>query len=123
MPIQAERIEAGIYCARWIDTIASDDLYAAGDAIERLADADGVEEYVLIVDGTQAKKLPFHLQSYTNSVKRRTAAILVLNAPVSGEIMGQMFNRLMPLQVKFFKDWEVLLEAAHTIAGANRTQE
>lgn len=115
MPIQVERFAIGLYCQHWTGEVISSDLQKVGDEISVLADADHVEHYVVMIDATCIKKFPFNLRAYMGSVKPRNAAILVLNAPFGGEVLGQMFNKLMPIRVNFFRDREKWLAEGNAI--------
>lgn len=115
MPIQAERIEQDIYRCHWHGKVTADDLYTAGDAVAALAAEDGSTRYILMITNTNLQSPPLHLQSYMGSIKKEMCAILVLDAPYAGEIMGKMFNQLMPIKVEFFRDRDALLSRAREI--------
>jgi hypothetical protein len=115
MPIKAERIEVGIYCCNWIGKVTPDDLYTAGDEVAAMAAQDGIDRYVLMITNAGLQSPTLHLPSYMGSIKKEMCAILVLNAPYAGEVMGKMFNRMMPIQVEFFREREVLLKRARKV--------
>lgn len=106
MPATTERIDTGLYCVHWIGTMTVLDLYAARDGVEALANADGVDRYVLMIDGTQLKQLPYEVKAYLGSITKRMLGIVVLNAPYAGVVIGRIFNKLMPIQAQFFTNRE-----------------
>lgn len=115
MPIRTEHIEAGIYCAHWIDEVTPNDIYFAGDEIQAMANADEVETYMLLINGTRIRKIPVQLNSYLKSTRKEVYAILALNAPALGEVIGRVFNRLMPMQVEFFRDEQTWRARAYEV--------
>ncbi|MEL6526473.1 MAG: hypothetical protein AAFQ07_12275, partial [Chloroflexota bacterium] len=115
MPTKTERIQEGIYCAHWLEHVKIDEVFHAGDGIDQLAQEDGIEHFVLFIDGTHTKTLPFDLRMLTKTTDERYIAILVLNAPYAGEVMGRMFNKFSPVQVEFFRDRDTLMERAYEL--------
>lgn len=122
MPIKVERLGRGLYLGNWIDVVKTDDLYISGDEVQALADEDGMREYVVLIRGTHAKSVPIHLNSYVGSVKPGVLGLIVLDAPMGGEIMGRMFNRFMPAQVEFFRDPDDWLARAHALLAEHEAK-
>jgi len=118
MPTTTERIEPGIYLANWIDHVSIEDVFAAGAGISALAKEDGVSRFITVIDASVVKTIPFDLRMLTKTVDPRTIAILALNAPIAGEIMGRMFNSMMPIKAEFFRDYDLLMERAHELLAA-----
>ena len=117
MPIVMERIECGIYCGNWIGDIITDDLLHAADETEAMAQADQLESYITLIDGSKVGRIPIHLNTYMKSIRSGMPVLLVLNAPLAGELMIRMINRLMPYQVEHFKDREAWLKRARELGG------
>lgn len=117
MPIVMERIERGIYCGHWIGDIITDDLLKAADETEAMAHADQLESYITLIDGSKVGRIPIHLNTYMKSIRSGMPVLLVLNAPLAGELMIRMINRLMPYQVEHFKDREAWLKRARELSG------
>ncbi|MGB7340676.1 MAG: hypothetical protein WBC91_17390 [Phototrophicaceae bacterium] len=115
MPTVVERIDVGIYQSSWIGIVKIEEVFDARDQIERLADADHCEKFIIIINGTQAKSIPMDLRMLTQTINKGTIANLVLDAPFAGMLMGRMVNKIMPMQTEFFTDWDKLLERAHAL--------
>lgn len=115
MPTHVERIDSGIYQSHWIDNVTLEDVFDARDKIIDLAAVDGFSQYVVLIDGTRTKTVPMDLRVLTKTVDPASLAILVLNAPFAGEMMGRMFNKLMPMQVEFFRDRHTMMQRAEVL--------
>lgn len=118
MPITMERIERGIYCGHWIEDIITDDLLHAADETEAMAQADQLESYITLIDGSKVRRIPIHLNTYLKSIRSGMVVLLVLNAPLAGELMIKMVNHLMPYQVEHFRDRERWLKRAREEMGS-----
>ena len=118
MPTKTERIQAGIYCAHWLDHVKIDEVFQASEAVNQFAEEDNVSRFVFIIDATQTKSIPFDLRMLTKTVDERYIAILGLNAPYAGEVMGRMFNKFAPVQVEFFRDRDALMERAEALLAS-----
>lgn len=117
MPIVMERIDRGLYCGHWIGDIITDDLLHAADETEAMARADQLQSYITLIDGSKVGRIPIHLNTYLKSIRSGMPVLLVLNAPLAGELMIKMVNRLMPYQVEHFKDREAWLKRARALIG------
>jgi hypothetical protein len=123
MPIEVERFAVGLYCQHWINEVTASDLQKVGDDTVALANADSVNQYVVLIDGTRVKQFPFNIRGYMGSVKSRNIGLFIFNAPFGGEVLGKMFNKLMPIRVEFYRDREKwLADAAAMLAQASAGQ-
>lgn len=104
MPVHAERITPELYRVHWVGVVTVDDLFNARDAIDVMMTEDQVSRYVLLIDGSQTKMVPFDLRMTINALNPGCLGVMVLNAPFAGELLGRMFNAIMPIQAKFFRD-------------------
>ncbi|MEL6310000.1 MAG: hypothetical protein AAFV98_04895 [Chloroflexota bacterium] len=115
MPTKTDRVEQGIYRAQWIGYVTIEDVFEARDNIDQLAEADGCTKFIVFIDGTETKTLPFDLRMLTKANNENALANLVLNAPYAGEVMGRMFNKFSPVQAEFFRDRDTLMQRAREL--------
>lgn len=115
MPTKTRRLSKGIYCVEWIGFLKIDEVFNASDELDTLAEEDDMDEYIMIIDGTAVKQIPLDIRMMSQSVSKSTYAILAYNSPFAGELLGRMFNKLMPIQVKFFRDWDTLTAHANEL--------
>ncbi|MEL6149231.1 MAG: hypothetical protein AAFV33_05880 [Chloroflexota bacterium] len=115
MPTTTERYEPGIYIARWIGNVMLEDVFAARDAIDDYAAEDGMARFIVVIDGTQAKRVPTNVRILLKSANTGSIAILVHNAPLGGTIVGRMFNQFSPFPAEFYNDFETVTVRAHEL--------
>ncbi|MEO1287882.1 MAG: hypothetical protein AAFV93_08940 [Chloroflexota bacterium] len=115
MPVTTKRLARGIYSAEWHGFIKIDEVYNASDAIDALAQEDKVLKYITVLTGNDIKQIPLDIRIMSQTVSKSTYAILAYNSPFAGELLGRMFNKLMPIQVKFFRDWDTLIAHANEL--------
>ena len=115
MPTTTSRIEPGIYRADWIDNVTLDEIFAARDSIDALAAADNRENFIIVIDGSKVKRIPVEPRMLIKSTNTGAIGILVLNAPLIGEVVGGIFNRLAPFRCEFYRDYDALIKRAHKL--------
>ena len=118
MPATTERIDLGMYCIYLSGTITADDLYVGRDGVEALATADGVEQYVLMVDGTAMQQPLFDVPVYRRVITKRMMAIVALNVSYAGMVIGNIVRQLIHIPTHFCADRQQwLTEATRHYAG------
>lgn len=121
MPTVVERLEAGIYQSSWDGIVKIEEIFEARDKISDLATNDQFNEYVVVVIGKETRSIPMDLRMLTQTIGDGTIAILVVDSPFSGTLMGRMFNKIMPMKTEFFSDKDALMARARVLL-AQETQ-
>ncbi|MEM6281836.1 MAG: hypothetical protein AAF787_06560 [Chloroflexota bacterium] len=113
MPTTTERYEPGIYIAHWIGNVTLEDVFEARDAINIYAAEDNRLRYIVVIDGTQTKRVPTDIRILLKTTNPGSIAILVYHSPIGGTIVGSMFNQFSPFKAEFYNDFETVLERAY----------
>jgi len=106
MPTSTERIDRCIYCAHWRGVVQLNEVFEARDGLERLAVEDGCSQYVIMIDGKTVKTVPMDLRILTKTFADGAVALVVSNAPYSGQIVARMVNKFVPISIEVFNDFE-----------------
>ena len=121
MPATTERIALGMYCICLNGTITADDLFAGRDGVEALATVDGIDRFVMMVDGTVMQQPLFDVPVYRHVITKRMMAILALNVSYSSMVIGIIVRQLVSIPVHFYDDRQQwIAEAARCYAACNQ---
>lgn len=115
MAVETKRLAKGIYCAVWLGIIKIDEVFIAGDEIHEMAIADEIAQYVVVIDGTDAKNIPFNVRLLTQATHSASLIVLGYNPPFAGEMISRMFNKVMPIDLELYTDWDKLMARAETV--------
>ncbi len=123
MPIIITTIEADIYRLDWIGNVTMDNIELSHDETRRLATEASISAYVHILDLSEMKSFPFNVLGLWNLLKRypEAFAVLLVDTPVSIEIMSRMLSDLTPVTFETFNSVDQAVERARTLLAKRHT--
>jgi hypothetical protein len=117
MPVTIHREEAGIYRGQWQQNVTIADVIDSTNKIKSLADDDGIQHYVALVDLREATRLPFDVGNLRRVALAddRCQAFVVIKASYTAQLLGQMLNQLTDIEFLFADDIDEAFEIAHSV--------
>lgn len=96
MPVNISLLEANIYRGEWVGDITIEEVIASMQEVVETANDAKFERYVLLVDLTQAGRIPFDFRNllHISNMDARVIEFVVINAPMVGQVLGNMLKKL-----------------------------
>lgn len=121
MPIKTERITKGIYLHSWQGHVTADEAVKASKLEEKLGYEDNCDKYIIILDGSNVRTIPFNLLKLAGSFSGNELSTLIYKAPAMGQKLGEIVGAMVHMPVEFFDDWDITLARAYQLLEENKS--
>ena len=117
MPIAVEQLEARIYLSIWVDFVSLEDMRAAAAHRQELADAEGAQDYISIVDVSRVGSIPFNLDALRETLEAdtRVIAFLVIGVNLQARIFVESLMKTTHVKIEFAASTEDALKRARAL--------
>ncbi len=125
MPVDVERVEPGIYVARWVGVVDAKQIIEASQTAKQLIAEHNDERLVMILDLRQNRKLPIDIRVLSRlSAEEQTGGTVgyvLVAAPRIVRGFGQVVNHIVPTHIEWVDTWdEGLTKAREMLAVTAR---
>lgn len=101
--IEISRLDNGIYLSKWSATVTIEEVLTNTDRFIELVTENADNTYIMIIDLTDAKKLPVDVRNLMASANKdkRLLGYVAVKAPSVGEMLGKILGRLIHHHIEF----------------------
>lgn len=121
MPVETTRLDAGIYHNAWQGDVTVAELLDAKQIIIEMAADDELTQFVVILEGTEATKLPTDLRGLRSTVPEGVIEGVIYGMPRLGSLILRVFAPLSAVPFHLVRTREEAIERARTTLSESQT--
>jgi hypothetical protein len=115
MAMDLNREAPGIYVATWSGFISIQDIIAELQKLNQMADEDGFEKYIYVLDLRNASSIPFDIRNLRRLAEEGSSRryTVIVGASYGIHVLTKIVSRFTDYDIEFFDEVEEAVEFAH----------